>query len=187
MHHDQQSLIVPGRPMFPRRNSTSAGRRTNNLIAYGGQAVVLIRNPFDCLIAWWHHNLANSPNDLGVDKDRLRRSLFDGSEDFCRFAQSEIQMWREMYLDWILLADRVVVVHYENFREGKIGELSKMLRFMGIPLDEGRLGCVERMELNDYNRRGIELEENPYCQVARFVHMCTRFFERLKLLRFPVP
>lgn len=131
---------------------------------YGGRAVLNVRDPHESIIAWWNHNLAGSAFSLGIDKEELVESL--RTREFCSFAQSEVEIWRELALDWILLGEDVMVMHHEVFKLDAVGELKRLLAFLKIPPDGKRLSCLEKHPLNFWNRGGVKLLANPYCDVA---------------------
>ena len=56
--------------------------RLNHPVFFGGRSVILIRNPFDAIIAWWNTELSG-PTGPGMEKNRLRETM--ETEEFCRW------------------------------------------------------------------------------------------------------
>lgn len=75
------------------------------------------------------------------------RSLFslEGSvhtDTFRRFVRREIRLWEEIYLDFITVGSELLVIHYENFKEDKIGEVKRMAKFLGLEMTPVREYCT---------------------------------------------
>ena len=81
------------------------------------------------MISWWHHHMSTlrngSRNGRGLSSSDLLDTMTTSSaaEDFCLFSTIEAGIWREMYLDWILLGERVHVVYYEEVRREREREI----------------------------------------------------------------
>ena len=48
---------------------------------------------------------------------------------------------------------QVLVIHYESVQSDIAGSLRTLLRFLGLPLDEARVACVERHHRGFFKRR----------------------------------
>ncbi|ROT61406.1 WSC domain-containing protein 1 [Penaeus vannamei] len=96
-----------------------------------GRGLLLVRNPFDTLIAY--RNFL-SAGHLGVaGPTAFRGPAWD------RFVRNEIELWKSYAVDWITLSRSSHVVHYEHLLEDPRKELLKILHFLRIRVENRRL------------------------------------------------
>ena len=72
-----------------------------------------------------------------------------GEEEFVREC---INIWRAVTEDWVRLGD-IHVVHYENVLRKRADELSSILTFLGLEIDQRRMSCVEFCQNDMYKRK----------------------------------
>ena len=48
---------------------------------------------------------------------------------------------------------QVLVIHYESIQSDTAGSLRTLLRFLGLPVDEARIACVDRHHSGFFKRR----------------------------------
>ncbi len=85
-----------------------------------------------------------------LSKEDLEESL--KSEEFCEFAASEARMWRNLALDHLTLCHDKLVVFYEDVKRDQEKELIKMLRFLKIPRNEEKMGCLQKHPMSRHRR-----------------------------------
>ena len=62
------------------------------------------------------------------------------------FVHILIQLWENLYLDWLTKGKNILVVFYEDFLEEEtfIPTIERMVKFMNFTIDIGRLECVSK-------------------------------------------
>ena len=145
--------------------------RLDNIRYFGGEAVVLIRNPWDALRSSWNH--LQEKTDLDV-----------GSPEFQRFAVEEIKKWRDIAVDWLATSPNLLVVHYEHLREDPERELRRVVSFLGLEPDEQRFSCMHGRKFEGFLRKRNALKKNPYWEstAAKVVLMLHDFCEDRQIL-----
>ncbi|KAG7161829.1 WSC domain-containing protein 1-like 1 [Homarus americanus] len=108
--------------------------RTKEMDKFFGRGLLLLRNPFDTLIAYRNYL---SAGHLGV----AGPAAFKGA-DWSRFVHGQMEVWRAYALDWITLGRSVLVVHYEYLLEDPQRELLRILQFLRLRVEKQRLQCV---------------------------------------------
>ena len=60
--------------------------------------------------------------------------------------QLKIKLWESFYTDWLEQCpnEDVFITHYEILKSSLTQELTKILEFLHLPVDTGRLSCVEQ-------------------------------------------
>ncbi|XP_063596338.1 sialate:O-sulfotransferase 1-like [Penaeus indicus] len=112
----------------------SRDKRLKEMNKFFGRGLLLVRNPFDTLIAY--RNFL-SAGHLGVaGPTAFRGPAWD------RFVRNEIELWKSYAVDWITLSRSSHVVHYEHLLEDPRKELLKILHFLRIRVDNRRFQCV---------------------------------------------
>ena len=63
----------------------------------------------------------------------------------------------------------ILVVHYENILQDRITELKKILRFLGVEIDETRMKCVKYCKNDMYKRKVTTADQSspPYTDFLR--------------------
>ncbi|XP_069693741.1 sialate:O-sulfotransferase 1-like [Periplaneta americana] len=114
----------------------SLSQRTAELKLFRGRGILLVRNPYEALLSY--RNFL-----YGGHTGFAPHSRFKGPE-WERFASQLAIVWRELAATWInyTRGHEAMVLHFENLRLNPRHDLSRMLDFLGIAVDEQRLGCV---------------------------------------------
>ena len=83
----------------------------------------------DAIRSWWNHNkdVSDEPVDQDIDTPR-----------FSRFVEEELARWRDTAVDWILLADHLLVVHYEDLLVDPILQIERIRTFLQLEEDRER-------------------------------------------------
>ena len=134
--------------------------RLDNIRYFGGEAVILLRSPWDALRSSWNH--LQEKTDLDV-----------GSPEFQRFAVEEIKKWRDIAIDWMATSPKLLVVHYEHLREDPEKELRRVVSFLGLEADEDRFSCMAGRKFEGFLRKRKALKKSPYWEstAAKVIHM----------------
>ena len=59
------------------------------------------------------------------------------------------RLWYEVAAEWLSVAPRVKVIHYEDLRDSSrvASQLRDILEFLGLPVNKKRLQCVQEAEV----------------------------------------
>lgn len=57
-----------------------------------------------------------------------------------------------------------MVVHFENILSNRKEELTKILEFLEIPIEEKRLECASNLIFDKYKRKSLHLEKSPFSE-----------------------
>ncbi len=90
--------------------------KLNNYLTLLCIAALNIRNPYDSLISFWNHDRTQS-YDGGPNKDGLKH-LSDSinTQGFKNFVSMEIQLWEQIYLDYLTVGSYMMAMHYEDIK-----------------------------------------------------------------------
>ena len=105
--------------------------------------ILLIRNPVDAIRSWWNHKKDASEEPIDQDIDTPR---------FTRFVEAELDRWRDTALDWILLADHLLVVHYEDLLADPLIQVERIRTFLQLKEDKLRTKCVAKSTFTAFKR-----------------------------------
>ena len=78
---------------------------------------------------------------------------FENNEQFEIFSLQHLEHWKNIILDWINNADKILIVFYEDFIEDKMRQIEKVLYHLKIQVNQNRLKCVKFASLNFYKRQ----------------------------------
>ncbi|XP_045623434.1 uncharacterized protein [Procambarus clarkii] len=109
-------------------------QRVKEMDKFFGRGLLLLRNPYDTLIAYRNYL---SAGHLGV----AGPAAFRGA-DWARFVYGQMELWKAYALDWIILGRSVMVVHYEHLLEDPQRELRGIIQFLRLRAEKNRLQCV---------------------------------------------
>ena len=151
--------------------------RFENILSYGGKGVLIIRNPYKAIASWYRHlkqgvhsntdfHVASQGGSDTIPNHHKTRLLH--YDNFERFVLENIHIWRTIIEDWVRVGD-ILVVHYENILQDRNTELNKILRFLGVEIDETRMKCVNYCD-NDMYKRKMTTEDQsspPYTDFLR--------------------
>jgi len=99
-------------------------------------AILLIRNPFAAIMG--HRNL-----DQGGHTGLAKPEDFSG-EGWDSFVKIKTESWLNFYSDWLETSqpENILVIHYENIKINLRHSLRRILDFLSLEEDEGRLRCT---------------------------------------------
>ena len=99
--------------------------------------------------------------------------------NFERFVLENIHIWRTIIEDWVRVGD-ILVVHYENILQDRNTELNKILRFLGVEIDETRMKCVNYCD-NDMYKRKVTTADQSSPPYTDFVKLRVRVRVKVKV------
>ncbi|XP_023713195.1 WSC domain-containing protein 2-like isoform X1 [Cryptotermes secundus] len=111
-------------------------QRTAEVKLFRGRGILLLRNPYEALLSY--RNFL-----YGGHTGFAPHSQFKGPE-WERFASQLAVVWKELAATWInyTRGHEAMVLHFETLRLNPHHDLSRLLDYLGISVDEQRIGCV---------------------------------------------
>ena len=82
---------------------------------------------------------------------------------FSQFVMHGISRWREIIQDWLSLGQEIYLIFYENLRDEPVEEIRKLLIYLNIPVNEGRLDCIRRHSSGSFHRT-VHQQESPFTE-----------------------
>lgn len=143
--HQRAELYQKITPDVNRKSETMTWR-LDHIYEFGGRAILLIRNPYESILAHWNHVLAG---ELELDREYLSTLH---SPQFVEFAKIEIKLWLEILFDWIPISPNLMVLHFEDFKKDMAKELLRVSEFFRLEPDLERLRCVSSLENTTWRR-----------------------------------
>ncbi|KAF2366785.1 Sulfotransferase domain [Trinorchestia longiramus] len=109
------------------------------------RVVLLIRSPMDAIVALRHYHAAGHTG-FG------QQWYFHGA-DWAAFTSEKAAAWFRLYEAWLQWrTSDLLVLHYEEMKEDPRKEALRLLKFIGVPLDPGRLECSIRYPEGKFKR-----------------------------------
>ena len=127
----------------------------------------MIRNPYRAILSAYQHQMngVHSGSDVQLRNNIVEalenRNKKIDTEDFEKFAFNQINKWRDIILDWVILGREVLVVYFEDFVKNKTNQMEKVLDFLKVSKNLDRINCLRFATLDFYRRRnnyGLELK-----------------------------
>ncbi|KAG9340590.1 hypothetical protein JZ751_021412 [Albula glossodonta] len=109
-------------------------------------AILLIRNPYRCLMAEFNRKCAGH---LGYASEQHWRS-----KEWPEFVGSYASWWASHVLDWLRYGRRVLVVHYEELQGALFPTLRAITSFLNASASQERLLCAESNQDGHFKRSG---------------------------------
>ncbi|XP_047739573.1 WSC domain-containing protein 2-like [Hyalella azteca] len=107
--------------------------------------VLLMRNPAEALLALRHYHAAGHTGFA-------QPAHFRG-KDWAEFTSERSVAWFELYKAWLQWpSSSMLVMHYEQIQAAPLEESLRLLKFLGAPLDMGRLQCSLRYTEGQFKR-----------------------------------
>ncbi|XP_064112414.1 sialate:O-sulfotransferase 1-like isoform X2 [Macrobrachium nipponense] len=141
------------------------------------KVVLLIRNPAKSIVSYWNYN-----NNKKGPKRITHNVTADSykTEGFKKFVKTCIGGWTTVAADRLTFSRKLLVVPYEYLLENPIAQVRRILRFLSVPEDEGRLACLSRH--TEGPAKGLQRKVDPYTEEQRKL-MAQRVSEIQKLLK----
>ncbi|XP_069171807.1 sialate:O-sulfotransferase 1 [Procambarus clarkii] len=145
--------------------------------------VLLLRDPARTIISYWKlFNLEGSNKHL----DEIPAARFQG-KDFHDFVSEVTSLWEELAADRLLwCSGPLYVIHYDDLLRHPIYHLRLLLRFLRIPVDEGRLSCLSK-HIDGSLKRTTTRTIDPFTEDEKkmFANVVRRINRLLLVLGYP--
>ncbi|XP_060765496.1 sialate:O-sulfotransferase 1 [Neoarius graeffei] len=109
-------------------------------------AILLIRNPYHCLVAEFNRKNAGH---LGYATEMHWKS-----NEWPEFVETYSSWWASHALAWLQFSRHLLVVHYEQLLTDLVHQLRLMTAFLNVTVPEERLLCAERNRDGHFKRTG---------------------------------
>nr|XP_027208956.1 WSC domain-containing protein 2-like [Penaeus vannamei] len=110
------------------------------------RAVLLLRNPWESLVALRHFHAAGH---TGFGSG----SYFKEVRGWANFTVERAEFWVKLNAAWLALPDTdLLVVHYEHLQHDLEKEAERLVNFLGLPIDYGRVECLVRYPEGRFRR-----------------------------------
>ncbi|XP_062870503.1 sialate:O-sulfotransferase 1 [Trichomycterus rosablanca] len=118
-------------------------------------AILLIRNPYRCLIAEFNRKNAGH---LGYATDSHWKS-----QEWPEFVESYSLWWVSHALAWLKFPRNVLVVHYEKLQMDLVTQLRHITSFLNVSVSDDRLLCADSNRDGHFKRsRTHDLSFDPF-------------------------
>lgn len=125
--------------------------------SFDGRVVLLLRNPYDAILSF--HNFLYGGHTGFAPLKNFERS------EWADFALHEVRQWLITAVDWTSHATDLLVVHYESLVDDPAPQMERVLHFLRLPVDAGRLRCIQKYPRGKFKRSG---GEKPKTQLSIF-------------------
>jgi len=127
---------------------------------FRGRGVVVVRNPFKCIVSIYTGWRGGGHTDTG----KLEGLEAFKNDEFRRFAYVSINRWLDLITDWIDYGTEVYFMFYEDIVDNPVEEMRNLQEALGLQVDEKRLECLKKDNEGSFHRTEhvIEEEINPY-------------------------
>ncbi|PSN56171.1 hypothetical protein C0J52_01448 [Blattella germanica] len=165
-------------------------QRTAELRLFRGRGILLVRNPYEALVSY--RNFL-----YGGHTGFAPHNRFKGPE-WERFASQLAIVWRELAATWInyTRGHEAMVLHFENLRLNPRHDLSRILDYLGIQVDEQRIGLLRQncpAKWNSLSARKLSMhgQKDPFPEKLHkildgVIHDLDRMLEKRGWDRIPV-
>merc|ERR1712062_466171 len=127
---------------------------------FKGRGILILRNPYDAVLSKLNYLYGGHRGASSIEQFER--------EDWEEFVKVEIADWVSLALSWSLTADQLHVVHYEQIREDPMKEVKKIINFLNIEEDPGRLKCLLKYQNGFFKRKSKpKLSEIPFSRSLR--------------------
>ncbi|XP_037786866.1 WSC domain-containing protein 1-like [Penaeus monodon] len=143
--------------------------------------ILLLRNPAKSIISYYNYKWGKG------DVKRYRNVSYEFyfTENFNKHFDVGLQRWTKLAKDRLLHSKRLLVIPYEELQEDPIAQVRRVLAFLGVPADEGRLACLRRN--SEGFALGLQRQVDPYTpkQKAAMAKAVTYISQLLRKRNFP--
>ncbi|XP_042220420.1 uncharacterized protein LOC121865175 [Homarus americanus] len=109
------------------------------------KVVLLIRSPWEAVVALRHYHAAGHTG--------FGSNTFFRGPGWANFTVHKSKVWVRLNKVWLTLPKTTIhVIHYEHLQHQLEEEMLRLMRFLGLPLDYGRLECLLRYPEGRFRR-----------------------------------
>ena len=75
--------------------------------------------------------------------------------DWDRFVHASIQLWEDLYLNWLVKSSNILLIHYEDLKDAHFRRetLQEIGNFLGFEVNNERLECVLSHPYTKFQRK----------------------------------
>ncbi|XP_066952435.1 sialate:O-sulfotransferase 2-like [Macrobrachium rosenbergii] len=119
--------------------------------------IILIRNPKSSLKANW--NFKKGKKTANPHLAQMSLGYFQGPA-FRDFVAENIRVWETLLVNHLLLTKAPThIVYYENLKQNPLSEIRRLLEFLGLPVSEERMACLQSHTTGSFKRKGREMKD----------------------------
>ena len=127
--------------------------RKKHVAIFGGRGVIVVRNPYKAIISYWNWEKTGGHHTKVVKYD-----TYD-TQEFRDFVFTGVYRWFELIDDWIKFGKDLYFVFYEELKDNPVEEIRKLLLYLGLEVDEGRLACLSNHLVGSFHRVSKDTED----------------------------
>ncbi|CAC5423102.1 unnamed protein product [Mytilus coruscus] len=116
------------------------------------KSVILIRNPYDAIIAEFNRAMANKTASATEQQF---------TEKFEPFALKKIDRWKKFYNSWMKFKGQKYILVYEKLKKDPVSEIGKLLDFLNISKQIRTVPCMQQNIEGSYHRHHSYSNFNP--------------------------
>ncbi|CAG2206738.1 unnamed protein product [Mytilus edulis] len=116
------------------------------------KSVLLIRNPYDAIIAEFNRVFANKTTSATEQQF---------TEKFEPFALKKIDKWKKFYNSWMKFSGQKYILIYEKMKKDPVSEIGKLLDFLNISKQIRTVPCMQQNMDGRYRRHHSYINFNP--------------------------
>lgn len=124
--------------------------------------ILLMRNPKRAIVSYWkffNNKKKKDPHTAEVTLNSFK------SKAFHKFVIETTTLWEEFAIDRLLWTEAsLYIVHYEHLKENTTHQLSQLLEFLGVPIDDKRMECVSSHLIGSFKRKARTEELDPFTE-----------------------
>lgn len=145
------------------------------------RVIVLVRDPFQALLA--EFNRQQSHNQTGFAADEKFES------EWSNYLQKSMDFWKgfHMYFKSEYKPFQVIFITYESLQKDLIGQLRKILIFLGYTLPANMAKCVKNRQEGLFHRSKPHVDQLKYYNAEQKVVLGALRDEIYKKIGLPVP
>ncbi|XP_076875335.1 sialate:O-sulfotransferase 1 [Brachyhypopomus gauderio] len=118
-------------------------------------AILLIRNPYRCLVAEFNRQCAGHLGHASATRWK--------SDEWPEFVDSYASWWASHALAWLQYSTRLLVVHYEELQEDLRPRLKRIASFLNASVSDERLLCAASNRDGHFKRLAtLHLADDPF-------------------------
>ncbi|CAG5111849.1 Oidioi.mRNA.OKI2018_I69.chr2.g6120.t1.cds [Oikopleura dioica] len=136
-------------------------RLHNNQACEFEQGIILVRNPFDAILAAYNHHKAGKTGEPPM-------TVYKGP-DWPEFVDHWAYRWEEFHLQWLAFDGPVEWTCFQTLIKDPVETAGKWLDF--LEMDHRRLGCIHADPTGQFQRKKTQDYSHLYTpKMAKYVH-----------------